>query len=305
MNDWLPSPNALRAFEAVCRHLNYVHAAEELHVTPAAVKQLVHKLEEAVGARLVERDGRGLAVTAAGRAGFEGLSGGFAQISKSVRRMRAFSARHRLIVSVEPSFATTWLVPRLERFRQSSSHIDVLIDSSLKIVDLENGEADVAIRFGAVPDRHLVAKRLFDETLCTFCSPSLAEGEPGVRSLDDLKRTTLIHWDTSALTWATATRQWMGWQPWLEAVGAAHVNWQHGLTFNDYNLAVQAAVAGQGIVLGSWPILRDLVEAKLLVSPLPERVHTNIGYDFVTTARSLERPEVRCFADWVAREANV
>jgi LysR family glycine cleavage system transcriptional activator len=304
MTEWLPSLNALRAFEAVCRHLNYAHAAEELRVTPAAVKQLIHKLEAALGSQLVQRRGRGLAVTPAGRAGFEGLSGGFTQIHKAVGRMRAHDERQRLIVSVEPSFATAWLVPRLDRFRESNADVDVLIDSSLKIIDLEKGEADVAIRFGAEPDKRLVAHRLFDEQLCAFCSPSLAAGKRGLRRLDDLGRATLLHWETSDLTWASATRKWMGWQPWLEMVGARHVNWRSGIRFNDYNLTVQAAIAGHGVVLGSLPVLRDLVEAKLLINPFAEKVDTNIGYDVVASKQALERRAVRRFAQWIIAEAG-
>jgi LysR family glycine cleavage system transcriptional activator len=299
----LPSLNALRAFEAVCRHLNFAHAAEELNVTPAAVKQLVRTLEAALATRLVERRGRGVAITAAGQAGFEGLSGGMTQIRRAVGRMRSFEERRRLIVSVEPSLATAWLVPRLDRFRQQSGDVDVLIDSSYEIANLEAGAADVAIRFGAGPPSTLASRRLFDETLRAYCSPALVVGRSGLRKLDDLARATLIHWDTSALEWATATRKWMGWQPWLTAIGAAHINWRRGIRFTDYNLALQAAIAGQGVVLGSEPVLRDLIRARLLTSPFRQRVDTDIGYDVVATKLALERREVRRFVDWVAGEA--
>jgi LysR family glycine cleavage system transcriptional activator len=218
--------------------------------------------------------------------------------------MRTHEGRQRLIVSVEPSFATAWLVPRLDRFRKSNSDVDVLIDSSMKIIDLEKGEADIAIRFGAEPDKRLVAHRLFDEQLCAFCSPPLAVGKQGLRRLDDLGRATLLHWETSDLTWASATRKWLGWQPWLEMVGAKHINWQRGIRFNDYNLAVQAAIAGQGVVLGSLPVLRDLVEAKLLINPFAEKVDTNIGYDVVASKQALERRAVRRFSQWIVTEAG-
>ena len=101
MTDWLPSLNALRAFEAVCRHLNFARAAEELRVTPAAVKQLVDKLEVAVGHPLVQRSGRGLALTAAGASGHNDLAAAFAQLQRAVERMRRHSDRQRLIVSVD------------------------------------------------------------------------------------------------------------------------------------------------------------------------------------------------------------
>lgn len=304
MTDWLPSLNALRAFEAASRHLNYRLAAEELSVSPAAVKQLVAKLEQAVGAPLLRRKGRGLALTAAGEAGRSDLFQAFAQIAGAVGKMRAGNRRRRLIVSVEPSFATAWLVPRLDRFRQANPDVDVLIDSSLQIVDLAGGRADIAVRFGGQRDPRLVTHRLFDEQLCALCSPTLAAEGAGLARLEDLERVTLLHWDLSQAQWAASTRRWMEWTRWLAHAGAGHVVPGEGLRFTDYNLAVQAAIAGQGVVLASWPILRDLIEAKLLVSPFAERVDTDIGYDLVTTERALARGEVRSFLDWIVAEAE-
>lgn len=305
MHDWLPSLNALRAFEAVARHLSYRRAAEELHVSPAAVKQLVGKLEAVLGTTLVQRSGRGLALTTIAIAGRDELARGFRQITSAVEKMRMRDQRQRLIVSVEPSFATAWLVPRLERFRSVNAQIDVLIDSSLQLVDLEGGAADIAIRFGGRPIAGLIAQRLFDEELCAFCSPALTAGRDGLRRIEDLERVTLLHWDLSQLEWASATKKWMGWKQWLEFAGASHVTPGVGLRFGDYNLALQAAIAGQGVVLGSTPILRSLVEAKLLLNPFPHKVTTDIGYDLVTTERARTRPEVASFLDWISNEASV
>lgn len=303
MQDWMPSLNALRAFEAVARHLNYRRAAEELKVSPAAVKQLVAKLEAAVGTPLLRRRGRGLALTAAGEAGGPDLSQGFRQVNGAVEKMRAATRRRRLIVSVEPSFATAWLVPRLERFRQACPEVDVLIDSSLQIVDLAGGAADVAVRFAAPPDRALVTERLFDEELCALCSPGLAAAA-GLTELADLERVTLLHWDLGHLPWASGTRRWMEWSRWLAHAGAGRMRPGEGLRFTDYNLALQAAIAGQGAILASWPILRHLVAAGLLTDPFGARVQTDIGYDLVTTERARERPEVGSFLAWIAGEAR-
>ena len=302
MSDWLPSLNALKAFEAGSRHLNYARAAEELRVTPAAVKQLVGKLEEALGTQLVKRSGRGLQLTSSGQSGCNMLTSGFTQIRDAVAAMRALDTRKRLIVSVEPSFATAWLVPKLESFRENNDAVDVLIDSSLKIVDLEGGAADIAVRFGKAPQGKLVSHRLFDEQLCAFCSPSLVSGPRKLNTVDDLQHATLLHWDLSGLSWAHATRRWMGWQPWLAEVGADHISSATGVRFSDYNLAVQAAIAGQGVVLGSLPVLHNLVQANLLVCPFREQVTTDIGYDLVTTHRALQRAEVKAFMDWVIAE---
>ncbi|QSP95176.1 LysR family transcriptional regulator [Marinobacter salinisoli] len=304
MSQPLPSLNALRAFETTCRHLSFVQAAEELHVTPAAVKQLVRRLEENLGVALVERSGRGLKVTPAGQAGLDALAAGFQQIESAVHQIRDYRQPQRLIISAEPSFATTWLVPRLERFRALHPEADVLIDSSLRIADLDAGAADVAIRFGAAPAQGVVAHRLFDEKLCAFCSPSLTSGPGALQQLADLAGATLIHWDTSALTWATATRAWMGWEPWLEQLGAEQIDARRGISFSDYNLAVQAAIAGQGVVLGSLPIMRDLVTAGLLVRPFPEVVETSIGYDIIAPRRAAGLSLVQSFLGWIKAEAG-
>lgn len=304
MGDWLPSLNALRAFETVSRHLNYRQAADELHVTPAAVKQLVGKLEDAVGTSLLEKRGRGLALTPAGAAVSNDLSRAFRQITDSVEKVRMMAGRQRLIVSVDPSFAAAWLVPRLEVFRIKNPDIDVLIDSSMQIVDLDRSDADIALRFGVPSDDSLVTHRLFDEQLCAFCSPSLAKGPPGINRLQDLERVTLLRWDLSQFEWASNTRKWNSWKHWLAQIGASHITPGKGLRFNDYNLAVQAAIAGQGIVLGSWPILQSLVEANLLITPFPETAITGIGYDLVTTKKALDRDEVRSFLEWINEEVH-
>ena len=304
MTDWLPSLNALRAFEAVCRHLNFARAAEELRVTPAAVKQLVDKLEVAVGHPLVQRNGRGLALTAAGASGHNDLAAAFVQLQRAVERMRRHSDRQRLIVSVEPTFATAWLVPRLERFRQGNPGIDVLIDSSLKMADLENGDADVALRFGAKVSEPLIGHRLFDERLAALCSPSMMGTGKGLQRVEDLAHCTLLHWDMSELSRGSATRRWMSWQGWLERAGARQFHQQGGMTFSDYNLLVQSAVAGHGIMVGSLPVLGDLISAGLLINTLGTTVHTDVGYDLVATPRALERSDVRRFAEWIIEEAE-
>lgn len=304
MSRWLPSLNALRAFETVSRHLNYRRAADELHVTPAAVKQLVRKLEDALGKPLLEKRGRGLVLTATGEAAGRELSQAFGQIAETVDRIRTTDRGVRLIISVDPSFAAAWLVPRLQDFRVANPAVEVLVDSSMQVVDLRRGAADIAIRFGVPADKDLIAHRLFDEELCALCSPSLAKEDPGIRELDDLARVTLLRWDLSLFRWAATTKKWNDWRYWLDRVGAGHIDPCDELQFTDYNLMVQAAVAGQGVILGSRPVLRSLVEAGLLVDPIPESAVTDIGYDLVTTDKALARAEVARFLDWIVEEAR-
>lgn len=303
MSTWLPSLNGLRAFEAVSRHLNYRKAAEELHVSPGAANQLVRKLEDALGGPLLEKKGRKLVLTPVGAVGKEGLSLPFRQIADTVERMRAMTGVRRLVVSTTPSFAASWLVPRLERFKKANPGIDVLIDSTPQIVDLESGLADVCIRFGVNDHSEFTAFRLFDEELCAFCSPRLTEGYSGEFSLEHLADANLLRWDLTQFQWAENTRKWNYWKHWLTQMGAEGIKPGDGLRFSDYNLAVQAAVAGQGFIIGSSHILRDLIDAHLLINPFDRGVVTDVGYDLVLNDVSMERAEVKAFVDWVRTEA--
>jgi LysR family transcriptional regulator, glycine cleavage system transcriptional activator len=304
MNDWLPSLNALRAFETVSRHLNYRKAAEELHVTPAAVKQLVAKLEDSLGIPLLEKRGRGIVLTGAGSVASGDLSKAFTQIAQSVEKLRIRSARKSLIISVDPSFAASWLIPRLDDFRSLNPDIDVLLDSSVRIVDLEHGTTDIAIRFAVPVDEELFTYRLFDEKLAALCSPSLARGPPKLTRIEDLEQVRLLRWDLSEFDWAGDTQKWNQWEHWLEQVGASHVNPGEGLRINDYNLALQAAIAGQGMIIGSLPVLASFLESNLLCSPFPEIAETNVGYDLVTTKSARSRPDVKRFVDWIINKTE-
>lgn len=304
MSNWLPSLNGLRAFESVSRHLNYRKAAEELRVSPGAANQLVRKLEDAIGGPLLEKKGRKLVLTPIGAVGREGLSLPFTQIADTVERMRGMCGPRPFVVSTTPSFAASWLVPRLERFKQANPGIEVLIDSTPQMVDLEFGVADVGIRFGVQNHGGLTSYRLFDEELCAFCSPRLAEGPPNITELEHLEHVTLLRWDLSQFGWAENTRKWNYWKHWLLEMGAPDVRPGNGMRFSDYNLAVQAAVAGQGVIIGSKPILHELIRANLLINPFENGVTTDIGYDLVVNELALERAEVDAFVKWVVAEAD-
>lgn len=300
----LPSLNALRAFEAVSRHLSYTEAARELNVTPAAVKQLVSKLEASIGTQLVARKGRDLYLTETGNAGRGSLAGGFQQLVASVSEMQADSRRERLVVSAEPFFAAQWLVPRLNRFKELHHNAEVLIDSSMEIVDLERRDADISIRYGVAPNPAHAEFRLFEDRIFPVCSPRLVEEEPNLKSIEDLSKATLLHWDLSHMDWAGSTARWFSFSNWLAQADAQDIEPAHNLHFSDYNQAIQAAIAGHGVVLGSWPILRDAFESGLLIAPFEESVLTDIGYDVVSTRQALASPHIAQFKDWLLKEAN-
>lgn len=302
MSDWLPSLYALRAYEAVARHLSYKAAAEELNVTPAAVKQLVVKLETAIGGKLVERIGHRLQLTPNGLAGRDDMELAMRHMAESVKKMRRKPDGTRLILTVEASIATTWLASRLENFRATNPGIDVLIDSSQRVLDLKREDVDIAIRYGVPPEDGLVIKRLFKDLVLPACSPNM----PGIpQNLEDLTQAPLIHWDLSQMPWAREASRWFDWSTWFEQHGIHDVDVSKGLRFSDYGLAVQAAISGQGVLLAGWPALQDTMEADLLVCPLPKHIHaTDIGFDVVTTEAAAQKPSVLAFVDWLVQIAE-
>ncbi|WP_338550923.1 LysR substrate-binding domain-containing protein [Roseovarius phycicola] len=284
---------------------SYKKAADELSVTPAAVKQLVAKLEDAFGEPLMRFEGREMVLTRIGAQAHYDLSSAFRQISFAVERIRNACEDDRLIVSVEPSIASAWLVPRLQHFRDQHPDIEILVDSSLAIVDLSDDAVSVAVRFGVQDHGEHIAHRLFDEHLSALCSPGLAAGPPPMTEIADLQNVALLRWDLSAYPWAVETTKWNFWHTWLEAVGANDVKPGGGINYTDYNQAVQAAVSGQGFILGSKPILQNYISSGLLVDPFDVSAHPGIGYDVVTTTQALDRSKVQKFVNWILREAQL
>jgi LysR family glycine cleavage system transcriptional activator len=298
MSEWLPSLNALRAFDAVSRHLSYRKAAEELSVTPAAVKQLVQSLERSLDRSLIERQGRGLALTEIGMAGLADLHQAFDQLHRAVTKMRRVERRQSLTISVEPSFAGSWLMKRLQGFKARHPDIDVLIDASLRVVDLARGEADIGIRYGTKPVAGQFAHRLFDEEIVPVCSPGLAAGPPTMKTLGDLRQATLIEFEMTP--WPTS---WLNWDSWLRTLGVKEIDTSRQIRFNDYTVALQAAIAGQGVVLGSRPIVQDALDAGVLVAPFAESVKIHEGYEVAATEEALARAEVAAFVAWIRAAA--
>src|SRR5262245_58344607 len=149
MDGHLPPLNALRAFAAAARHMSFSKAAEELHVTPAAVSHQIHALEQDLGVRLFHRMNRSIALTTSAQVLLPGLTEAFDEIQSSVRRLRAHNDAGTLTVTASPSFAAKWLVLRLHRFQEQCAEIDVRISATDAVVDLTKGDYDIAIRYGA------------------------------------------------------------------------------------------------------------------------------------------------------------
>jgi LysR family transcriptional regulator, glycine cleavage system transcriptional activator len=227
----LPPLNALRAFEAAARHLNLSLAANELNVTPAAISHQVRLLEEHIGLPAFERNGRGLALTDAGAAGLPDLREAFARLSAAMDAIASSGETDTLSVSVAPSFAAKWLLPRLESFERERPEIDVHVSVSMQLADFARDRVDVAIRHGGgYPE-------VFFEKVC---SPDLLRG--GIlRCPRDLLSLTLVHDDSP-----DNDHSCPNWEMWLRAAGVDDVEVDRGPRFNRASLVIESAIFGRG-----------------------------------------------------------
>lgn len=294
----LPPLSSLRAFEVVARHETFRAAAEELHVTAAAVIQQVKALEAFVGRKLIRRQSRGYSLTPDGAAGLEALRNGFEQLSVAVEAMTA-GGRSVLTVSAVPSLSAEWLVPRLHRFRERHPDIDVLVHPSVELVDLEHSRVDVGIRCGSGRYRGLVSQRLFEDEIFPVYSPRMLKGRRALKNPDDLRGYPFIHTE-----WTPETGHWPGWSDWLRAAGVTGVGVNTGLRYSDGALVIQAALSGQGVALASKALAFDHLAAGRLVRPFKLSLPTNFSYYLVYAKKRAQESDLTAFCRWILSEAQ-
>ncbi|MGH7098853.1 MAG: transcriptional regulator GcvA [Stellaceae bacterium] len=296
----LPPLSALRAFEAAARHLSFSEAALELNVTPAAISHQIHALEADLGVALFHRRNRAIALTPSARVLLPGLSEAFSGIRTAVRRLRAHNDTGTLNVTASPSFAAKWLVLRLHRFQAGHPEIDVRISATDEVVDLAQGDFDLAIRYGAGRYPGLLVELLLHNEVFPACSPHLIETGPSLRTPEDLRHHALIYdqaidRDPLAPTWPM----------WLKAAGVKDVPAAAGLSFSASHLALDAAIAGHGVVLAYSSIAAADLAAGRLVRLFSLALPDLFSYFIVTAPGALERHKVRAFRDWLLQEAEI
>ena len=294
----LPSLNALRAFESAGRHLSFTKAAAELNVTPAAIGHQVKALEELIGVPLFRRRTRALRLTDAGQAALPTLGQGFDKLAQGVEQMRAHSESGVLTISVSPSFGAMWLVPRLEDFRSRHPEIEIRIDGTDRRVDLVRDDADVALRYGPGGYTGVQVDWLFSQVNTPVCSPALLSGEHPLRQPDDLRHHTLLHID-----WKDAEASW---RMWLLAAGLHDIDPTRGPRFTMENMAVQAALDGQGVALIGDVLVADDLASGRLVRPFGPSLSTPLTFSYylLSAKDSAEQPKVAAFRDWLLDEAR-
>jgi LysR family transcriptional regulator, glycine cleavage system transcriptional activator len=285
----LPSLNALKAFEAAARQESFTDAAGELFVTHAAISRHIRDLEEWLGTPLFIRTGRGVDLTDAGRRFGERLTPLFDQIAEATREAAAVGDVRQLNVSVEPAFASRWLVARLGRFHDLHPDIELAIDPTNQLADFRAGEADLGIRYGTGGWEDVDAVKLTDVVIFPVCAPSLIASAPGLKP-GDLRNYNLLH---------EQRKQW--WADWLFAAGVTGVEDWRGTLFHNH-LAIEAAEAGQGFALGDQILCTDALVEGWLKRPFNLDMKDHGSYWIARARGSKENPPARAFREWLMTE---
>ena len=293
MSKRLPPLNALRVFDSAARHLSFTKAAEELFVTQAAVSHQIKTLEEFLGLKLFRRRNRSLLLTEEGQSYYLDIKEIFSSINEATRKLLARSAKGALTVSLSPSFAIQWLVPRLSGFNQAYPGIDVRIQAVDREEDKLADDVDVAIFYGRGNWTGLRTDRLYAEYLIPVCAPSLLTGEKPLKTPSDLIYHTLLH-DSSRRDWQAYVRQ---------LAIQNQINVQQGPIFSHSSMVIQAAVHGQGVALVNNVMARSEIESGRLVRPFPDVLVSKNAFYLVCQDSQAELGKIAAFRQWILSQA--
>jgi len=295
------SAGHLRAFEAVARHLNFRAAAEEMALTQSAVSRQIQSLEEDVGVPLFLRHTRAVELTSAGAQLLLAVSQSLPRIDAAVRQIRQNAGRRTVALTTFASFASMWLIPRLEQFQRDNPDIDIRIDASDNTVDLDVADVDLALRYGPMANMPTQAVRMFGEQLTPVVSPWLLKTRPLAKPAD-VADFALIEAGDAHHTHL----EWLTWRRWFDEHGLSKLQPKRWLYFNYAYQMVQAALTGQGVVLARLPLVAESLANGDLLEPLPRlRMDSPMAYWMVVGPRSAQRPEIRAFCEWLMLQSRI
>lgn len=297
----MDAPNllALIALEALARLGSVTRAAAELHLTQSAVSHRLHGLARELGVQLVERDGRGVVLTSDARELAQAASSALAQLNAAIARVSAAGRDHVLSVGCSPSFAIRFLVPRSATFRKKHPELDLRIAAADVPIDSVHG-TDVAIHLSSGPTPKLFCEKLIDEVTFPVASPRLL-GKKRTWTESDLRKLPLLH--DEALS---DDPKRVGWHTWLEHAGfmRAGASWPgpRGLRFSHAYLAIEAALAGDGVALVRRSLVADDLARGRLIAPFPLAVPSGLAYWFVSARDPKQRPAVSLLREFLSQQ---
>lgn len=286
---------ALRAFEAAARAGSLTRAAQSLNLTHSAISHQIKALESDFGVQLIERAGRGIRLTGEGERFATRVRSALSDLADAVREVTARTHARQLRVSVLPSFAARWLLPRIGRFFAAHPDIDLDVSANNQLVDFRRDDIDIAIRHGLGNYPGLVSEFFLDDVYFPVCSPKLSGGRLPSRP-EDLSRHTLLRSEGE------------GWKPWFEAAGLDWPEPSRGPMFNDSSHTLQAAIEGQGIALARSSLIGNDLHNGVLVQLFAITVPSDRKFYLVYPPKLADSPKLAPFRQWlfdeVARESH-
>ena len=291
----LPPLSALRLFEAAGRLGSFKRAAEELNITPSAVSHGVVALEQNLGVTLFLREPRKLTLTPEGADYLQYVSEALALIAIGTERLPGRHAKRPIAISCAPTVASRWLLPRLPEFRRRWPHVSVAVDTSQRRVGFPTDGFDFAVRLSRTSVADAGWIRLFGERLIPVCAPAYLDGMRDADGRVDLHKATLIHVSTISEDWQT----------WAEATGFGPIDPTGGLHFDTVQMALEASIAGLGVVLGRRPLAdRDLAKGSLVEADA-RMVAAETAFWLVSADSIDRRPDHLAFKRWLLEEARL
>jgi LysR family transcriptional regulator, glycine cleavage system transcriptional activator len=295
-----PGTRALRTLLTAGKHLNFTRAADELGLTPAAVSFQIKEIEEQLGMKLFMRTSRSIRLTEAGTILCEASSEAIDVLHRAVSKAhKAARGTAQLKVTVDPQFATKWLMRRVERFRKLHADIELRFDIAYEVRDFDVDDIDIAIRFGAGKYPGLTANRLFDNVIVPVCSPRLLTSGRPLKEPRDLLHHTLAH-----IEWSRQGVTWPNWRMWMAAAGVNDFDDSHTIVFEKSSEAVDAAMAGNAVALADFAMVANDLSEGRLVRPfdLSIKMPSEYAYFLVYPDEAAPDRRIVAFRDWILGE---
>lgn len=264
----IPPFPALRAFHAAARHTRLAEAAEELGITESAVSHQIRKLEEFLQQRLFTRTGGGRELTPVGEQYFAGLDPAFLQLADATREVMGAPHEGQVSLTVSPSLAVLWLIPRLAQFEATHTDIRLNLVTTSQLVDLRRDRVDLAIRYGGGRWPGVDAEFLMAELAMPVCSPAYLADTVPVDPQPALSKSRLI----------TSNYYTDEWEEWAHARRLTLPEAQNRLRFDTYEQATEAAVQGLGIMLGRSPMVDGRLSNGTLIAPFGMAAESGTNY---------------------------
>jgi len=295
----LPPLDTLYVFAVTARHQSFTTAAAELHRTQGAVSHRIKALERQLGVRLFNRLARGIELTSAGQLLGRELNEAIAGIARTLATLERSQQRSHLRVTLTPSVASRWLIPRLSRFCERYPDIQLQLIAQSEVLDLTGEQIDLAIRFGGGSYPGYVTTLLMRDHVLPVCAPRLLAEHGTVHTVDALLRLPLIE-DFATQDDGSGT----SWRSWLDQIGRPDVTYCPQQRFSHAGLAIEAATLGLGVSLGRLSLVADQLSDGTLVCPLALVTPTAFAYYLVAPPDTVSLPPVKYFREWLQQEAQ-